>query len=61
MTKEITIEELVRVFSCFTSEKIEIHKNLSKKDFEKLFKGSLRPRKDARKKVYFVAFTGHGC
>ena len=45
-TKETTIAELVRIFSCLTSEKIEIHKNLSVEQFEKVFKRpSLRPRR----------------
>ena len=29
---------------------------------EKVFKSpSLRPKKDGRKKIYLVAYTGHGC
>ena len=47
-----------------TKEKVAIHRNLSVEDFEKIFKdakGTLRPRKNGRRKIFLVAYTGHGC
>ena len=53
ITKETTIGELVRVFSRFTTEQIEIHKNLNVEQFQDLFK-RIKPRINGRKKVYLI-------
>ena len=60
ITKETTVAGLVRVFSRFVTEKIEIHKNLNVKQFQDLFK-RIKPRINGRKKIYLIAYTGHGC
>ena len=62
-TKEETIRQLVRVYSCLTTEPVEIYKNLNKKsDYMKVFSNLFLEADDAgRETIFLIGYTGHGC
>ena len=62
-TKEVTIEQLVRVFSSFTTEPVEIYKNLNKRiEYVRLFSQLFIDADDSgRETIFLIGYTGHGC
>ena len=63
--KEETIQQLVYFISGFTSEPVLVYKDMKKiKDYQDVIESVLLPftrSHPGRKKVIFVAYTGHGC